>query len=67
MRGLPKIVSIFGNEFNNFNNTSARMLDSIYQMALRSHWNLISTVKTLYFCHYVRDIVMGAMKFPKNL
>ena len=36
MRGLPSIVSLFLNEFNKFNNTRARMLDSIYRMALRS-------------------------------
>ena len=32
MRGLPNIVSLFRNEFNKFNNTRARMLDSIYHM-----------------------------------
>ena len=35
MRGLPSILSLFRNEFNKFNITRARMLDSIYQMALR--------------------------------
>ena len=35
MRGLPSILSLFRNEFNKFNNTGARMLDSIYHMALR--------------------------------
>ena len=28
MRGLPSILSLFRNEFNKFNNTRARMLDS---------------------------------------
>ena len=32
MRGLPIILSFFCNEFNNFNNTRARTLDSIYHM-----------------------------------
>ena len=32
MRGLPSILSLFRNELNIFNNTRARMLDSIYQM-----------------------------------
>ena len=32
MRGLPSIFSLFRNEFNKFNNTRARMLDSIYYM-----------------------------------
>ena len=29
-RGLPSILSLFSNELNKFNNTRARMLDSIY-------------------------------------
>ena len=29
MRGLPSILLLFRNEFNKFNNTEARMLDSI--------------------------------------
>ena len=33
--GLPSILSLFRNEFNKFNNTRARMLDSIYHMTLR--------------------------------
>ena len=45
MRGLPSILSLFRNEFNKFNNTRARMLDSIYHMTntVKSH----SGVKTL--------------------
>ena len=35
MRGLPNILSLFRNEFNKFNNTRVRMLDSIYHMTLR--------------------------------
>ena len=40
MRGLPSILSLFHNEFNKFNNTRARMLDSIYHMTntLKSHF-----------------------------
>ena len=34
MRGLPSILSLFRNEFNKFNNTRVRMLDSIYHMTL---------------------------------
>ena len=30
MRGLPNILSLFCNEFNKFNNTRARMFNSIY-------------------------------------
>ena len=40
MRGLPSILSLFRNEFNKFNNTRARILDSIYHMtnSLKSHF-----------------------------
>ena len=40
MRGLPSILSLFRNEFNKFNNTRARMLDSFYHMTnkLKSHF-----------------------------
>ena len=40
MRGLPSILSFIRNEFNKFNNTGARMLDSIYHMTntLKSHF-----------------------------
>ena len=37
MRGLPIILSLFRNEFNKFNNTGARIIDSIYHMTLRLH------------------------------
>ena len=35
MIGLPSILSLFRNEFNKFNDTRARLLDSIYHMTLR--------------------------------
>ena len=34
-RGLPSIFSLFRNESNKFNNTRARMLDTIYHMTLQ--------------------------------
>ena len=37
MQGLPSILSLFRNELNEFNNTRARMLDSIYHM-IKSHF-----------------------------
>ena len=40
MRGLPSILSLFRTEFNKFNNTRARMLDSIYQMTLRFNFRI---------------------------
>ena len=51
MQGLPSILSLFRNEFNKFNNTRARMLDSIYHMTntLKSHfWH--KTVIILSLC-----------------
>ena len=35
LRGLPRILSLFRNEFNKFNNTRAQMVDYIYHMTLR--------------------------------
>ena len=35
MRGLLSILCLFRNEFNTFNNTRARMLDSFNHMTLR--------------------------------
>ena len=40
MRGLQNILSLFRNEFNKINNTSARMLDSIYHMTLRLYFEI---------------------------
>ena len=51
MRGLSSILSLFRNEFNEFDNTLAQMLDYIYYMSLRTLLNLISGIKTVYFCH----------------
>ena len=67
MRGLPSILSFFRNEFIKFNNTRARMLDSIYHMTLRFLWSLTADGKTLKYCHYVRNVVMGIITFPVNL
>ena len=35
MQVLPSILSLFNDMFNKFNNTKARMLDSIYHMTLK--------------------------------
>ena len=45
MRGLPSILSLFRNEFNEINKTRARMLDSIYHMTLRVR-NIVMDVIT---------------------
>ena len=34
MRGLRSILSLFRNEFNKFNNTRVRVLESIYHLTL---------------------------------
>ena len=62
MRGLPSILSLFRNEFDKFNNTRARMLDSNYHMtkiSLKSHFccknvTILSLCKQrCYGCHNV--------------
>ena len=35
MRGFPRILSLFRNEFNKFNNTRAQKINSIHHMTLR--------------------------------
>ena len=49
MQGLPSILSHFRNKFNKFNNTRARMLDSLYHMT--------NTLKS-YFWH--KNVIMCA-------
>ena len=46
MRGLQNNLSLFHNEFNKFNNTGARMSDSIYHMTLEFIKNRSFGVKT---------------------
>ena len=51
MRGLSSILSLLRNEFNKFNNTRARMLDSFYHMTntLKSHfWRKNVIILSLY-------------------
>ena len=56
MRGLPSNLSRFRNEFNKFNNTGARILDSINHMTitLKSHFwrkNVIILILCTKRCH----------------
>ena len=44
-------ISVFPNEFNKFNNTGARMQDSIYHMTLKSHFISKLCTKTSRLCH----------------
>ena len=48
-------------KFNKFNNTGARMLDSIYHMTLKLLQNHIFVVKTTMFCHLVRNVIMDVI------
>ena len=64
MRGLPSILSLFCNEFNKFNKTGARMLDSIYHMTLRILENLISGVKNVIMLSICTQRCYGR-HFPK--
>ena len=50
MRGLLSILSLFCNKFDKFNNTEARMLDSIYHMTMKLLKNCILGMKTSRFC-----------------
>ena len=50
MSGLSNFSSLFRNEFNKFNNTGARILDSIYHMTSK-YFNRFFGVKTSKFCH----------------
>ena len=67
MRGLPSILSLFRNEFNKFNNTGARMLDSIYHMTSKILRNCIFGVKTAIISLILRNVLMDVITFPVNL
>ena len=67
MRGLPSILYLFRNEFNKFNNTRARMLDSMYHVTLKLLKKHIFGVKTSRICHLLRNVIMDVITFPENL
>ena len=67
MRGLPSILSLFRNEFNKFNNTGARKLDSFYHLTLKLLKNHIFGVKTSSFCHPLRNVIMNVISLRTNL
>ena len=66
IRGLPRILSLFRNKFNKFNNTRAGMLYSISHMILKLIKNHIFGVKTSKIlasfpqcyngCHYATSL-----------
>ena len=57
MRGFA-ILSVFPNEFNTFNNTGARMQDSMYHMILKSHFISEFALKRRDFGFRKRDVFM---------
>ena len=65
MRGLPRIFSLFPNDFYKFNKPGARMLDSIYHMTLRLFSNHIFGVKMLGFCHMLDVKSVISYRLPK--
>ena len=64
MRGLPSISSLFRNEFNEFNNTRARMLNSIYHMT--NTLNLISDVKNVIIMSLCTQRCYGRHNVSRN-
>ena len=52
MRGLSSSLSLFRNEFNKFNSTRARMLDSYYHLTLKLLKTRIFGVKASKFYHF---------------
>ena len=60
MRGLPTILSLCRNEFNKFNNTGARMLDSHDIKVLKIAYY---SVKMSRFCHILRNLIIDAITY----
>ena len=56
----------FRNEFDKFNNTRVRMLDSIFH-DIKILKNCIFGVKTSIFSLILRNIIMDVITFPENL
>ena len=67
MRGLPSILSLFPNEFNKFNNTGARMIDSIDHMILRLLLNHFFGVKSPIFYHFLRNVMTSIGGVTKSV
>ena len=67
MRCLSRILSLFCNKFNKFNNTGARMLDSIYWMTLKLPKIHLFGVKMSGFCYLLRNVIRDVITFGTNL
>ena len=61
MGGLPSILSLFRNEFNIFNKTGARTLDSIHHMTLKllniSHLRSENAKVCHLLCHVKMEVI----------
>ena len=55
---LAEHFMAFSQEFDKFNKTGARMLDSIYHMMLKLFSNHIFGVKMSRFCHLLGNSIM---------
>ena len=62
MWGLSSILSCFRNEFDKFNNTRARMLDSFYHMTKKILWNHISGVKNVIVYEFISSFYVSNLK-----
>ena len=65
MRGLPSILFLFSNEFNKFNNTRARMLDSIHHWHLGIFEGSLLTVKRYNVVNMYATLLWTSLRFPK--
>ena len=61
MQGLPSILSLFRNEFNLFDNTRARMLDSIYHITSKLLKNHFFGMKTSRLCHFLCNVIIDVI------
>ena len=59
---LGKVVSLFRNKFNKFNNTGARLLNSLYHMTLKLYKNHIFDVKSSRLCQLLCSVIMDVIK-----
>ena len=66
MRGLSRILSLFHNEFETFNNTGARILDSIYHMMLKLFCMHVSVVKMTSVCQIIRRSFIALPNYLSN-
>ena len=57
MQGLSSILSLSRNEFESFNNTGARISDSIYHMALK----VLFCVKKSRFFDLLCNVTVGVI------